>query len=75
MVKVISLSNEAYEKLSSIKNGKSFSEVVVDLVEREGNKRKLIDFFGIWKNDEKIDEIKKMIREDRKRSKLKGIDF
>ncbi|MBS3080273.1 hypothetical protein J4221_02280 [Candidatus Pacearchaeota archaeon] len=31
MVKIISLSNEAYEKLSSIKYGKSFSEVVVEL--------------------------------------------
>jgi predicted CopG family antitoxin len=74
MVKVISLSNEAYEKLSSIKRDRSFSEVVVELVEKRKGKKKLSDFFGVWK-DADTDKIKKMIKEDRKRSKLNEVRF
>tara|TARA_Y100000034_G_C6781095_1_gene349142 strand:+ start:404 stop:628 length:225 start_codon:yes stop_codon:yes gene_type:complete len=74
MVKVISLSNEAYEKLSSIKRDKSFSEVVVELIEKRKGKKKLSDFFGKWK-DVDTDKIKKMIKEDRERSKLKEVKF
>lgn len=77
MVKIISLSNEAYEKLKLIKNGKSFSEIVVDLLDKNRieNKKKLIDFFGIWKNDKEVEKIKKKIYEDRRKSKLKEVKF
>ncbi|MBS3075292.1 antitoxin VapB family protein [Candidatus Pacearchaeota archaeon] len=76
MVKVISLSNEAYEKLKAIKNGKSFSEVVVELVDCRKNKKNLSDFFGIWKEDsDEWGKIKKEIYEDRKKAKLREVKF
>jgi len=75
MVKVISLSNEAYEKLKMLKNGKSFSEVVIELTERK-SKGNLMDFFGIWAGEkEKIERMKAMIGEDRKKFKLREADL
>jgi predicted CopG family antitoxin len=73
MVKVISLSEEAYNKLKAIKFERSFSEVVVDLVERK-KKKDLSKFFGIWAGrEEEIKKMKKMIGEDRKRFKLREV--
>ena len=46
----ISLKKEAYEFLSSLKDGhKSFSDVILDFKER---RRTILDFFGILKNAE-----------------------
>ena len=73
MVKVISLSNEAYEKLKSIKRDRSFSEIVVELIEKK-KKKNIMDFFGIWANrKEEIKEMKKMIESDRRKFKLREI--
>ena len=75
MVKVISLSNEAYEKLKFLKGTRSFSEAVVELV---GNKRKknITEFVGIWADrKEEVDKMKKMIEKDRKKFKLRGVKF
>ena len=71
MVKVVSLSNEAYEKLKALKFGKSFSEVVVDLVDKKVQKKNIMEFAGIWKDDDKWDRIKKQIYKDRKKFKLR----
>ncbi|MEK6873392.1 MAG: antitoxin VapB family protein [Nanoarchaeota archaeon] len=76
MVKVISLSNEAYEKLKSLKGNKSFSEVVVEIVDdRKTKKRSIMDFAGIWKDDSEWDAISKKIYEDRKKFKLREIKW
>jgi predicted CopG family antitoxin len=77
MVKVISLSNEAYGKLKAIKNGKSFSEVVVELVEcRKKEKKDIMRFAGIFKdNKDEWKEIGKMIYENRKKAKLREVKF
>jgi len=73
MVKVISLSNEAYEKLKSIKRDRSFSEIVVELIEKK-KKKNIMDFFGIWANrKEEIKEMKKMIESDRRKFKLREV--
>ncbi len=57
MVKVISLSNKAYETLKSLKKGKeSFSDVVLELVNKE-KKSSLVEFAGIWKNSPEMDRI------------------
>lgn len=75
MVKVISLSNEAYDKLKALKRGESFSEVVVKLV-GERKKKNIMDFFGIWADrTEEIKKMKKMIEEDRKKFKLREARF
>ena len=76
MVKVISLSNEGYEKLKSLKGNKSFSEVVVEIVDdRKTKKRSIMNFAGIWKDDNEWDAISKKIYEDRKKFKLREIKW
>jgi len=71
MVKVISLSNDAYGRLKAIKRDKSFSEVIVELVEKK-QKKNIMDFFGIWvDNAKEWENIKKEIYNDRKKSKLR----
>ena len=57
MVKVISLSNKAYEALKSLKKGEnSFSDVILNLVNKE-KKASLLEFAGIWKNAPEMDKI------------------
>jgi predicted CopG family antitoxin len=73
MVKVISLSNEAYEKLSRIKRNSSFSEVVVNLIEKS-NKGKLREFAGIL-NGKEGKEFKEFIKKNREKQKLRGVEF
>jgi predicted CopG family antitoxin len=76
MVKVISLSNEAYEKLKAIKNGKSFSEVVVELVEcRKKEKKDIMKFAGIFKEDEEWYGKMKEILDNRKSIKMREVKF
>lgn len=71
MVKVVSLSDEAYGRLKAIKHEKSFSEVVVELVENK-KKRNIMDFAGIFaENADEWEKIKKMLKEDRKKAKLR----
>jgi predicted CopG family antitoxin len=45
MVKVISLSDEAYKRLKALKHGKSFSEVVIELTINKKKKKDLSRFF------------------------------
>jgi len=73
MVKVISLSDEAYVKLKEIKRNLSFSELVINLVS-EKNKRNLRDFSGIlsWEEGEKF---KNEITKNRKIQKIEGVKF
>jgi len=73
MVKVISLSNEAYEKLKSIKGNKSFSEVVIELSISRPNEN-ISTFCGALKNNtEEWNTIKNKIYEDRKKFKLREV--
>ena len=74
MVKVISLSNDAYAKLKAIKRDRSFSEVVIEITEaRKAGKKNLMDFFGIWKDDaEYWNNFEKNIGRMRKRARLRG---
>ena len=70
MVKVISLSNPAYEKLKGMKQGQeSFSDVVLKLVEK-GKKKSLLEFAGVWSHmtDNDADQMKKSIEQLRKKS-------
>ncbi|MDP4040004.1 MAG: antitoxin VapB family protein [Candidatus Pacearchaeota archaeon] len=75
MVKVISLSDEAYRKLKVLKMGRSFSEVVVALIENKKLKRKrLNEFVGIWAEDKEYwNNFKKEIRRSRNKSKMKEV--
>jgi len=76
MVKPVSLSNEAYEVLSSMKKeNESFSDVVVRL-SFEHKKSNIMKFFGKWPSDKKeLSKIKEKIYEDRKKFKLREVSF
>ena len=67
MVKVISLSNEAYGKLKAIKGDRSFSEVVIE-VTGPRKKRSIMDLAGAWSDmsDKEADEMKRNIENLRK---------
>ena len=62
MVKVVSLSNDAYNNLKEIKNDKeSFSEVIIRLTKR---KKDIMHFFGRAKEDKEfIKGLKKSYKE------------
>ncbi len=76
MVKVISLSNEAYERLKALKRERSFSDTVIDLVEEKKKKKDIMDFAGAFSdNAEEWEKIKRKIYEDRKKAKLREVKF
>jgi len=67
MSKLINVSNVAYKELSKRKNGKSFSEVILDLTseKKKGNAKEILEkYFGIDKEGRMFDE--KAIKELRK---------
>lgn len=66
MTKIISISDEAYGELKKIKNGMSFSEIVLTLT-KEKKKDSIMKFAGAWDNKEAL-KIKKEIIEERKAS-------
>ena len=71
MVKIISLADDAYESLKTMKKGgESFSDVVRRVVEKEKGKT-FLDLAGAWKEDKEIGNIFKGILEDRKSSRLR----
>ena len=64
MTKVISISDEAYEELSKIKNGSSFTEIIIELT-KEKKKKSIMKFAGAWKNVD-TESMKKELEEERK---------
>jgi predicted CopG family antitoxin len=63
MTKVISISDEAYEKLKKLKNERSFSEVILEL-SIEKNKDSLMKFAGAL-SDKEAKKIKDKIYNER----------
>lgn len=65
MAKNVALSNKAYEELSRRKGrDESFSDVVLKLVQGE-EKKSIMRFAGIWKDDEEIGRIFDVILKER----------
>jgi predicted CopG family antitoxin len=75
MVKVISLSDDAYRKLRVLKRGKSFSELILELTENKRVKKKsIIEFLGIWAEDSEYwKNFKKEIRKSRDKAKMREL--
>ncbi len=74
MTKVISLSNEAYQKLkNSKKPGESFSDVVMRIVS-EKKKKSLLEFSGTWEGDD-ADEVLAQLMKDREQSRSRQVDM
>ncbi|MEK6861338.1 MAG: antitoxin VapB family protein [Nanoarchaeota archaeon] len=71
MVKIISISEDVYEGLVSLKRSKeSFSEVIRRLVGKERRKG-LLGLAGIWKENTEMLKIMKSVIEDRKNFRLR----
>ena len=71
MVKVISISEDAYEGLKDLKDDKeSFSEVIRKLVSKEKRKG-LMNLAGSWKDDTEMLRIMKSVINDRKNFRLR----
>jgi predicted CopG family antitoxin len=66
-MKTIMIRDDVYKKLVEIKGDKSFSEIIVELIEESltFRRRKLEKYFGIL-NEEEAEEIMKEIKEVRK---------
>ena len=64
MTKIISISDDAYEELMRIKNGFSFTKVILELT-KEKKKKSIMKFAGAWK-DIDTDKIKEEIYKERK---------
>lgn len=74
MVKVISLSEEAYRKMKSLKQqGQSFSDVVLKLASKSNS---LGDLFGKWPGTSKeAKDIKEALSRQRKKFKTREAKF
>ncbi len=72
MTRQIAISEEAYERLSRLKDSKkSFTKVIMELTERKS--KDISDLFGSWKmSDAKAQQMKKSIKESRKHFFDKG---
>ena len=74
MVKVISLSEEAYSKLKSMKGEKSFSELVIGLASERKPRKSLIDLASALKDSaEEWEGIKKKVYDDRDRFNIRKV--
>ena len=73
MVKVVALSAHAYTSLKGIKSGgESFSDVVLRLVVGEA-KRSLLEFAGIWKAHDELEEIFQRVEKERGRFRSRDV--
>ena len=73
MTKVISLSDDAYESLKSMKTeGESFSEVVRRISLKS---RSVLDFFGAWPDKKELDKISKELKKERAAFKTREVKF
>lgn len=62
MTKTISISDDVYELLVKMKGKRSFSEVIRDLIKKEGNYNLLLLGFGT-RDEREAEELKKEIKE------------
>lgn len=74
MTKVISLSDEAYGNLKKLKNGKSFSEVILELT-KEDRKASLLKLAGVWRDRPDIDKVFAKIRKERTNFRSRDVKF
>jgi len=73
MTRTISLSDEAYELLVSLKGDKkSFSEVVMELA-RKGSRDNILSFFGVWADrDDEFRRVFKEMAKERRNARLRN---
>ena len=72
MVKVISLSDKAYLTLKHLKGEHdSFSDIVLKLAHTQ--KRSVMDFAGIWRNNDELDAIFATVEKSRKKFRMREL--
>jgi len=64
MTKIISISDEAYNELSRLKNGLSFSKIIL-ILSKIKKRESIMKFAGIWE-DIDTEKMKKELKEERK---------
>lgn len=66
------ISDETYKKLASIKGGKSFTELLSELVDRlkQTNTKEMMKFAGII-NDREAEKLQKAVNNIRRRAKVR----
>lgn len=74
MTKVITLSDEAYSTLKRMKNGKSFSKVILSLTANRKEEHLLDILKRMGKNTELADAVESVYKE-RGKAKLKEVSF
>lgn len=62
MTKTITISDDVYEALASIKNNRSFSEVLRSMIKKEGNFNTLLIGFGT-RSEEEAKKLRREIEE------------
>lgn len=73
MTKCITLSDDAYNSLKSLKNDEeSFSDIVRKLAVKKKSEM-ILSLAGIWKDNSRVSNIMKEIYKDRKNFKLRGV--
>jgi Uncharacterized ACR, COG1753. len=67
-MKTIMIRDDVYNKLARIKGDKSFSDIIEELIEESISlrRKKIEKYFGILKEEEEAEELKKEIYEMRK---------
>jgi predicted CopG family antitoxin len=72
VMKTIMISDDAYKKLSSVKDGKSFTEVVSELVDtlKQVNTKGIMEFAGIM-SEKEADELEKITTKIRKNARVR----
>jgi len=73
MVKVISLSEEAYNKLKGLKRDLSFSQIVLELIEDKIRKRAK-DFYGLISKEDGSKWMKE-VKKNRESQKVRKVNF
>jgi len=72
MVKVISLSDKAYSTLRGIKGDHdSFSDVVLKLASQK--RGSIMEFAGVWRDNEELDPIFKSVEKARKNFRMRDV--
>ncbi len=76
MTKIVSLSDNAYNNLKSLKKGsESFSDVVNKLTS-SAKKESLLDLAGKWSGEkEELSKIEKTMHGERKKFRLRKVEF
>ncbi len=69
MSKQISVADDVYEEVSKLKGSRSFSEFIREKIGIEKGNKKILKLAGILKKDrKKLNELKKMIADERERN-------